>query len=117
MLGDEPSGILKFRFTLDPVAVKDFEKKMKKAADEGDTKKVEKLKKEAAKPVETLEVSTVTREVSSETMANNFFDMLITSYKDDDENGMLELIKTLATENAVWFSQAHEALYVCKIQQ
>jgi hypothetical protein len=34
---------------------------MKKAADEGDTKKVEKLKREAAKPVETLEVNTVTR--------------------------------------------------------
>lgn len=79
-MGDEPSGVLKFRFTLDPVAVKDFEKKLKKAADEGDTKKVEKLKKEAAKPVETLEASTVTRQVSSESMANNFFDMLITSY-------------------------------------
>ena len=54
VLGDDPSGVLKFRFTLDPVAVKDFEKKMKKAADDGDSKKVERLKREAAKPVETL---------------------------------------------------------------
>ena len=54
VLGDEPSGVLKFRFTLDPVAIKDFEKKMKKAGDDGDSKKVERLKREAAKPVETL---------------------------------------------------------------
>lgn len=94
-----------------------MEKKLKKAADDGDAKKVEKLKREAAKPVETLEVSTITRQVSSETMANNFFDMLISRYQDEDENSMLELIKTIATENALWFSQAHEALYVCKIQQ
>lgn len=60
-MGEDPSGILKFRFTLDPPAVKEFEKKMKKAADDGDSKKVERLKKEAARPVETLEVSTVTR--------------------------------------------------------
>ena len=90
---------------------------MKKAADEGDSKKVERLKKEAAKPVETLEIRTITRQVTSETMANNFFDMLISQYQDEDESSMLELIKTIATENAVWFSQAHEALYVCKIQQ
>jgi uncharacterized membrane protein (DUF106 family) len=80
VLGDDPSGVLKFRFTLDPVAVKDFEKKMKKAADDGDSKKVERLKREAAKPVETLEASTITRQVSSETMANNLFDMLISYY-------------------------------------
>jgi len=46
---------------LDPIAIKEFEKKMKKAADEGDTKKVEKLKRAAAKPVETLDISTVTK--------------------------------------------------------
>lgn len=53
---------------------------MKKAADEGDTKKVEKLKRAAAKPVETLDISTVTKQVSNETMANNFFEMLISRY-------------------------------------
>jgi hypothetical protein len=47
-------------------------------------------------------------------MANNFFDMLIERYQDEDENNMLALIKNLAIENSVWFSQAHEALYVCK---
>jgi hypothetical protein len=90
---------------------------MKKASDEGDNKKLAMLKINAAKPSETLEVSTVTKNMSSETAATNFFEMLISRYQDEDENSIIELIKTMATENSVWFSQAHEALYVCKLQQ
>lgn len=40
--------------------------------------------------------------------------MLIQNYKDDDEPNMLELMKNLCKENSIWFSQAHESLYVCK---
>lgn len=76
-LGEEPSGVLKFKFTLDPVSLKELEKKIKKATDEGDTKAVEKLKRRAALPVETLEPQTLKKKVTSESMANNFFDMLI----------------------------------------
>jgi hypothetical protein len=117
VLGDEPSGNLKFKFTLNPLAIKELEKQMKKASDDGDHKKLALLKNNASKPVETLEVNTITKTVSSETMANNFFDMLVSRYQDEDESNMLELIRTMATENSMWFSQAHEALYVCKLQQ
>ena len=86
------------------MAIKEFEKQMKKASDDGDNKKLAMLKINAAKPVETLDALTVTRQISSESAANNFFDMLIARYQDEDENSMIELIKTMATESSVWFS-------------
>ena len=44
VLGEEPSGSLKFNFTLNPVALKDAEKQIKKATDEGDLKKADMLR-------------------------------------------------------------------------
>jgi len=35
-LGDEPTGLLKFQFTLNPVQLKETEKMIKKAKEEGD---------------------------------------------------------------------------------
>jgi len=43
--------------------------------------------------------------------------MLIERYKDEDQANMVELIVNLAREHAIWFSQAHESLYVCKYQE
>jgi len=65
---------------LNPLAIKDLEKQIKKATDEGDVKKVAQLKSHSGRPVETLEVNTVTKEVGSDAMAVNFFDMLIERY-------------------------------------
>lgn len=82
--------------------------------EEGDNKKINALKAGADDPVESLEPGTITKQMGSDAMANNFFDMLIERYQEGDENNMLALIKNLALENSIWFSQAHEALYVCK---
>ena len=116
-LGEEPSGTLKFQFTLNPPALKDYEKQLRRAMEEGDNKKVELLKASSEKPIESLDAASITKKIGSDAMANNFFDMLIERYQDEDENNMLALIKNLTTENSLWFSQAHEALYVCRFQE
>ena len=45
-----------------------------------------------------------------------FFDQLVTRYEEDDELNLLELMVTLSKEHAIWFSQAHEALYTTKLE-
>ena len=113
-LGEEPSGDLTFTFTLNPVAFKEREKALKKAAESGDAKLLAKLQAEAALPVETLEVDSVTKPDVSDQGASNFFDMLLERYEEQDESSYLELISNLAREHAIWFSQGHESMYVCK---
>ena len=73
-----------------------------------------KLQAEAALPVETLEVDSVTKPDVSDQGASNFFDMLLERYEEQDESSYLELISNLAREHAIWFSQGHESMYVCK---
>ena len=114
-LGEEPSGELTFQFTLNPVALKETEKMIKKAADSGDTKLAELLKTQSEKPMESLEVDSISKANVSDQGAGNFFEMLVEAYKAQDEASMMELITNLAKESGVWFSQAHESLYVCKI--
>ena len=60
-LGEEPSGELTFQFTLNPVALKETEKMIKKAADSGDTKLAELLKTQSEKPMESLEVDSISK--------------------------------------------------------
>ena len=73
------------------------------------------LKTQSEKPVESLEIASVTKPSVSDQGAGNFFEMLVEAYKIQDEASMMELITNLAKESGVWFSQAHESLYVCKI--
>lgn len=40
--------------------------------------------------------------------------MLLLRYVEQDEASMLELIINLSKEKSLWFSQAHESMYVCK---
>lgn len=79
-LGEEPSGLLKFQFTNNPPGLKEFEKMLKKANEEGDSKKIEKLKQEAAKPIETLDEESLSRAVVSDAGAVNFFEILLEQY-------------------------------------
>jgi hypothetical protein len=72
------------------------------------------LKTQAEKPVESLEIDSITKQNVSDTGANNFFDMLVESYRINDEASMIELITNLSKENGIWFSQAYESLFVCK---
>ena len=60
-LGEEPTGVLKFQFTLNPILLKENEKLIKKAKEEGDNKKLNELLRNADKPVETLEVDNVAK--------------------------------------------------------
>lgn len=80
-LGEEPSGELTFLFTLNPVALKEQEKAIKKATDAGDTKMVALLKTQSEKPVESLEIASVTKPSVSDQGAGNFFEMLVEAYK------------------------------------
>tara|TARA_B110000285_G_C14944842_1_gene523808 strand:+ start:573 stop:878 length:306 start_codon:yes stop_codon:yes gene_type:complete len=80
-LGEEPTGELSFLFTLNPVALKEQEKAIKKAADAGDTKMVALLKTQSEKPVESLEIDSVSKPNVSDQGAGNFFEMLVESYK------------------------------------
>lgn len=66
MLGEEPSGILKFNFTLNPVALKDAEKQIKKASDEGDLKKADMLRSNQNKPAEAIDSDTVSKLLTSD---------------------------------------------------
>lgn len=113
-LGEEPSGELSFLFTLNPVALKEQEKAIKKATESGDANLLKKLKEEAAKPVESLEIDSVTKPEISELGANNFYEMLLERYEEQDDTSCMELICNLCKENAIWFSQGHESMYVCK---
>lgn len=81
-LGEEPSGELSFLFTLNPVALKEQEKAIKKATESGDANLLKKLKEEAAKPVESLEIDSVTKPEISELGANNFYEMLLERYEE-----------------------------------
>ena len=116
-LGEEPKGSLEFQFTLNPPALKEYEKQLRRATDDGDVKKLAQLKANEGKPIESVDAGSITKQIGSDSMANNFFDMLIERYQDEDENNMLALIKNLSMENSIWFSQAHESLYVCKFQE
>ena len=113
-LGEEPSGELTFLFTLNPPALKEQEKAIKKATEAGDAKLLKRLQEDAAKPVESLEVDSVTKPEVSEVGARNFFEMLLDRYEEQDDTSCLELINNLCKEHSIWFSQGHEALYVCK---
>jgi hypothetical protein len=66
---------------LNPVALKETEKLIKKASDAGDTKLANLLKSQSDKPVESLEIDSVTRPNVSDQGANNFFEMLVEAYK------------------------------------
>jgi len=85
MLGEEPSGILKFNFTMNPAALKETEKQIRKLTEAGDLKQVEAIRKEQAKPAENINVTTITKGMSSDKGANNFFDMIVERYKEEDE--------------------------------
>lgn len=79
-LGEEPSGILKFNFTLNPPLLKEQEKQLKKAIEANDEKLVAKLKLEAAKPIETVDENSMSKELVSDIGATNFFEILLEQY-------------------------------------
>lgn len=72
--------------------------------EDGDNKKIALLKAGSDKPLESVDAGSITKQIGSDAMANNFFDMLIERYQDEDENNMLALIKNLSMENSIWFS-------------
>jgi hypothetical protein len=116
-LGEDPKGELIFTFTLNPVEYKNAEKAIKKLADAGDTKQADMLRAEQAKPPVVISEQSCSRALAPEKAMNNYFNMLVDRYQNDDEANMLELITNLMKENSIWFSQAHETLYVCKFQE
>jgi len=116
-LGEDPKGELIFTFTLNPVEYKNAEKAIKKLADAGDTKQADMLRAEQAKPPVVISEQSCSRALAPENAINNYFNMLVDRYQNDDEANMLELITNLMKENSIWFSQAHETLYVCKFQE
>ena len=54
---------------------------IKKATDAGDTKMATLLKTQSEKPVESLEIDSVTKPNVSDQGAGNFFEMLVEAYK------------------------------------
>ena len=52
--------------------------------------------------------------MTSDQGAINFFDMIIERYGEEDYANVIELIINLCKQYALWFSQAHEAMFVCK---
>jgi hypothetical protein len=113
-LGEEPSGVLKFSFTLNPLLAKEHQKMINKAKEEGDSKKLEELTKNLNKPQESIELENIVKEPISDNAANYFFQMVVERYEEQDEENMVEYITNLALQHSLWFSQAHEALFLCK---
>ena len=70
----------------------------------GDAKLLKRLQEDAAKPVESLEVDSVTKPEVSELGAKNFFEMVLDRYAEQDDSSCLELITNLCKEQAIWFS-------------
>ena len=88
-LGEDPSGILAFTFSLNPVVLKERDKQLKKAMEEGDKKKVQLLELQASEDIVSIEVDTVAKDLSTEQGNNNFFDMLLESYNLEDDVSMI----------------------------
>jgi Ran GTPase-activating protein (RanGAP) involved in mRNA processing and transport len=114
-LGEEPSGVLKFQFSLNPPLLKEQQKLLKKAEEAGDSKLVEQIQRDLQRPSESLQAESISRQFMSPEAASFFFKLLLERYKDQDENSAVEFITALAQQHSLWFSQAHEALYVCKL--
>ena len=104
VLGDAPTGILKFDFTLDPALLKETEKQIKKLTEAGDMTQVAQIRLNQSMPAEVITENTMFKVMSSDQGSINYYNMLIERYKEEDEPNMLELIINQSNENSIWFS-------------
>lgn len=116
-LGEAPSGVLAFDFCLNPALLKETEKQIRKLTEAGNLKEAEQLIENQSKPPEVITLNSIQKHTPTESSAESFYDMIVDRYQEGDEQNMLHMITNMTREHSLWFSQAHEALYVCKFQE
>lgn len=113
-LGEAPSGVLNFDFCLNPAQLKETEKAIKKLTEAGNLEEAEKLIQNQSKPSEVYTLKSIQKLLPTEQTAISFFEMLLDRYQEGDDQNIMHMITNMTMEHSLWFSQAHESLYVCK---
>lgn len=113
-LGEAPTGVLNFDFCLNPAQLKETEKAIKKLTEAGNLEEAEKLIQNQNKPPEVYTLKSIQKILPNEQSAISFFEMLIDRYSEGDDQNIMHMITNMTKEHSLWFSQAHESLYVCK---
>lgn len=116
-LGQDLKGILTFEFVLNPAVHKETERQIKKLQESGDAKQMkraEEIRANQLLPAEVINTASVQKKLSTDSGTISFFNILLDRYQEGDDLNIQEMIINLTKEYSLWFSQAHEALYVCK---
>ena len=87
---------------------------MKKAAEEGDKKTLQRLEMEASQNKVSIEIETVAKDPPVVQGVQIFFNMLTESYANKDEESIINHIQNFSKEHTTWFSQAYESILFCK---
>ena len=121
-LGEVVPGKLDFSFTINPPLFKQHQVKLAALAEIEAAKPQPKKKKgdpeppkpKAPEPLETFDQDFLLKPPITEAGMTRLLDMLVDSYKDEDENNAIQLVTNLAKEHTLWTSQAFEILHVFK---